>query len=276
MSSLEEGVSQHYAAYDVLPRIRAGLQALGLDPDKVQPADLKSVDEFHIGGAEATAALLSRLDIKPGMDVLDIGCGIGGPARTIALGTGARVTGVDLTPAFVVAATALSRMAGMSDRVVFKVGSATDLPFADASFDLATLLHVGMNVPDKPKLFKEAWRVLRPGAVFAVYEVMRTDTGVLSFPVPWAEREELSALEAPGIYRKAAADAGFALQDELDRRAVALDFFERVRSQAANAAPSPLGLHLLMGPTVGQKTANMIAAIKTGTIAPVQMIFRKA
>ena len=123
MSSIEEGVSQHYAAYDVLPRIRAGLQALGLDPDKVQPADLKSVDEFHIGGAEATAALLSRLDIKPGMDVLDIGCGIGGPARTIALGTGARVTGVDLTPAFVEAATALSRMAGMSDRVVFKVGS---------------------------------------------------------------------------------------------------------------------------------------------------------
>jgi hypothetical protein len=105
---------------------------------------------------------------------------------------------------------------------------------------------------------------------------MRMDTGALSFPVPWAEREELSALDAPVSYRKAAADAGFEFQEEQDRRAVALDFFERVRSQAASAAPSALGLHLLMGPTVGQKMANMIEAIKAGIIAPVQMVFRKA
>lgn len=276
MSRLEEGVSQHYAAYDVLPRIRAGLHALGLDPDHIKPADLKSVDEFHIGGAEATAALLSTLDLRPDMDVLDIGCGIGGPARMIADRSGAKVTGVDLTPPFVEAATALSRMVGMDDRVVFEVGSATDLPFGGESFDLATLLHVGMNVPDKPKLFMEADRVLRSGGVFAVYDVMRTGKGALSFPVPWAESEELSTLEPPEVYREAAANAGFELQDEQDRRAVALEFFERVRSQAASSAPHPLGLHLLMGPTVGQKTANMIAAIKDGTIAPIQMIFRKA
>ena len=95
-----------------------------------------------------------------------------------------------------------------------------------------------MNVPDKAKLFKEAYRVLRPAGVFAVYEVMRTDTGVLSFPVPWAEREELSALEAPGTYRKAAADAGF----ELQKSRIGAPWrstLERVRSQAAS--PSPLG-----------------------------------
>ncbi|MCX7305892.1 MAG: methyltransferase domain-containing protein [Hyphomicrobiales bacterium] len=276
MSDVEEGVSRHYSAYDVLPRIRAGLQAMGRDPDHVEPGDLRLVDEFHIGGAEATAALLSDLDIRAGMDVLDIGCGIGGPARAIALETKANVTGVDLTPDFVEAASALSSMAGMDDRVVFTVGSALNLPFADATFDFATLLHVGMNIADKPQLFREAHRVLRPAGVFALYEVMRTGDGILSFPVPWAEREELSALAAPEAYRDAAAQAGFRLEGETDRRSLALDFFDRIRAQAGGAKPSPLGLHLLMGPTVGQKTANMVDAIKAGTIAPVQMIFRKA
>lgn len=275
MGGIEEGVARHYSAYDVLPRIRAGLQAMGLDPDHIQPGDLKQVDEFHIGGAQATESLLAELDFKPGMQVLDIGCGVGGPARMMALKTGANVTGVDLTPAFVEAASTLSAMAGMADKVSFKVGSATALPFLDASFDAATLLHVGMNIPDKQGLFREACRVLRPGAVFAAYEVMRVSGGALSFPVPWAEREEFSALAEPEAYRKAATAAGFELVAEKDRSAVALDFFDRVRAQAESAAPSPLGLHLLMGPTVGVKTGNMIAALKAGTIAPIQMIFRK-
>jgi SAM-dependent methyltransferase len=276
MVNVEEGVSQHYSAYDVLSRIRAGLETLGRDPDHIEPGDLKQVDEFHIGGGEATAALLADLAIQPGMEVLDIGCGIGGPARTIAQRYGGRVTGIDLTPAFVHAAEALSRMAGMEGRVDFKVGSAVALPFADETFDVATLMHVGMNIPDKTALFAEAYRVLRRGGVFAVYDVMRTGEGELAYPVPWAEHARLSALETPDRYRKAAADAGFTLEDEKDRRGVALEFFERVRSQAAGSTPGPLGLHLLMGPTVGQKVANMINAIQTGTISPLQMVFRKS
>lgn len=276
MDSIEEGVSRHYSAYNVLASIRAGLEAMGRDPDRIEPGELKTVDEFHIGGAEATAALLSHLEIEAGMEVLDIGCGIGGPARMIALRSGAKVTGVDLTPAFVEAANALTNMAGMGGSVSFAVGSAVDLPFADASFDLATLLHVGMNIPDKPKLFREAFRVLRPHGVFAVYDVMRTGEGDLTFPVPWAEEERLSALNEPDTYRSAADEAGFALAQEEDRGAVALEFFERIRAQAASAKPDPLGLHLLMGPTVGVKTGNMMSAIRAGTIAPIQMIFRKS
>lgn len=274
MGSIEQGVANHYAAYDVLANIRRGLTEMGLDPDAITPDVLKPVDEFHIGGAEATAALLAKLDFKPGLDVLDIGCGIGGPARTIALRTGATVTGIDLTPDFIVAAKSLSRMVAMGDKIRFETASATALPFADSVFDGATMLHVGMNIPDKPAVFREAARVLKPGAVFAVYDVMRTGEGALEFPVPWAEREELSALETPAHYRDCASAAGFTLESEENRGAIALDFFARVQAQASSAAPSPLGLHLLMGPTVRQKSANMIAAIRSGTIAPVQMIFR--
>lgn len=275
MSDMEQGVAQHYAAYDVLANIRSGLVAMGHDPDHITPEILKPVDEFHIGGTEATGALLAKLDLREGMDVIDSGCGIGGPARNIALNCGARVTGIDLTPQFIEAAEALSAMAGMGDRVRFVTASATALPFADGSFDLATMLHVGMNIPDKAGVFRETARVLRDGGVFAVYDVMRVGDDGPDYPVPWAEREELSALEPPETYRRCAADAGFEIRSEEDRRAIALDFFARIRAQASATAPAPLGLHLLMGPTVGQKTANMVTAISAGKIAPVQMIFRK-
>jgi SAM-dependent methyltransferase len=276
MREIESGVSKHYASYDVLSRIRAALVEMGHDPDKVSPEVLKPVDEFHIGGAEATAALLEKLDIQPEMEVLDIGSGIGGPARMIATRYGCRVTGVDLTPYFVNTARALSTMCGMADRVRFEVGSAVALPLPKASFDLALLLHVGMNVPDKAALFREARRVLRDGGTFAVYEVMRTGDGNLEFPVPWAETPNLSALETPETYRAAGKTAGFALEAEENRREVALDFFSRIQAQAASGAPPPLGLHNLMGPTVKEKVANMIAAVRAGTIAPVQMIFSTA
>jgi SAM-dependent methyltransferase len=270
---IESGVSKHYASYDVLARIRAGLAEMGHDPDRISPEVLKPVDEFHIGGAEATAALLEKLDIRSDMEVLDIGSGIGGPARTIATRYGCRVTGVDLTPQFVETARALSAMSGTAERVRFEVGSATALPLPDSSFDLALLLHVGMNIPDKTALFREARRVLREGGTFAIYEVMRTSDGELAFPVPWAETPDLSALETPQTYRTAAQAAGFALVAEENRREVALDFFSRLQAQAASGKPPPLGLHNLMGPTVKEKVANMIAAVRAGTIAPLQMIF---
>ncbi len=273
MHDIETGVSQHYASYDVLARIRTGLVEIGHDPNRIAPEVLKPVDEFHISGAEATAALLEKLSIRSDMEVLDIGSGIGGPARMIAVRYGCRVTGVDLTPQFVETARALSSMCGMSDRVRFEVGSADALPLPDASFDLALLLHVGMNVPDKMALFREARRVLRDGGTFAVYEVMRTGEGDLAFPVPWAETANLSALETLQTYRSAAQAAGFTLEAEENRREVALDFFSRLQSQAGSGAPPPLGLHNLMGPTVKEKVANMIAAVRAGTIAPVQMIF---
>lgn len=276
MREIESGVSQHYAAYDVLSRIRAGLAEMGHDPDRISPEVLKPVDEFHIGGAEATDALLQKVNIQPDTDVLDIGSGIGGPARTISARYNCRVTGVDLTPHFVETARALSAMCGMADRVRFEVGSATALPLDDASFDLALLLHVGMNVPDKAALFAEARRVLRDGGTFAIYEVMRTGEGDLSFPVPWAETPDLSALATPEAYRAAAEAAGFALVSEENRREIALDFFARIQAQTSSGAPPLLGLHNLMGPTVKEKVANMIGALRAGKIAPLQMVFSTA
>lgn len=274
MRNIEGAVSMHYTSGDMLARIRAALVELGHDPDRISPEILKPVDEFHIGGADATTALLNRLVIRWESKVLDIGSGIGGSARMIAARYGCHVTGVDLTPHFVEVARTLSAMCGMEDRVRFEVGSATALPVADASFDLALLLHVGMNVPDKAAIFREARRVLRSGATFAVYDVMRTGDGDLAFPVPWAETPDLSALDTPQTYRAAAKEAGFAVEVEDNCCELALQFFSRLQAQALNGTPPVLGLHQLMGPTAKEKVHNMIAAVRAGTIAPIQMIVR--
>lgn len=273
MSDIERGVARQYSAYDVLERIKAGLAAMGEVGGRVRPDLLKPVDEFHIGGAEATAHLLGQLDIDVGTRVLDIGSGIGGAARMIASRYGCMVRGVDLTPAFVETARELTEMCGLSDKAVFDVASATALPFGDRAFDLALLLHVGMNVPDKAAVFREARRVLREGGVFAVYDVMRIGPGELSYPVPWADSPDISALAEPAAYKAVAADAGFSLVNEENRHAIALEFFARIQAQAAQASPPPLGLHNLMGPSIGPKMGNMIAAIRGGVIAPVLMIF---
>jgi SAM-dependent methyltransferase len=273
--SVEEDIARHYTSGSLLERIRTGLAAMGCDPDHPALDDLKPVDEFHIGGVEATRDLLAHLGLGTASALLDLGSGLGGPARFIASATGCHVTGIDLTGEFVATATELSAMTGLGGRTTFVQGSALDLPFAAAMFDAATLIHVGMNLPDKRRLFAGAARVLKPGAVFAVYDVMRTGPGDLAYPVPWAETAATDFSAPPADYRAAAEAAGFTVAAERERRTFALDFFRaRQAENAARGGPPPLGIHLLTGATGPEKMRNMITNIESGAIAPVEMICR--
>ena len=270
---VEETVAAHYGGAGLHERIIERLAAAGVPAGAVTAEHLKAVDEFHIGGAEATAALLGQLDIGPETRVLDVGCGIGGPARMVAARTGARVTGIDLTPDFVETARRLTETVGL--QAEFVVGSALDLPFTDGAFDVATLLHVGMNIADKPRLFAEVARVLAPGGTFAVFEVMRFGAHP-AFPLPWASDPSASFVERPEAYLAAAGAAGFAVVARRDRGDMARDFFARMQAAMVAGKTPPVGLPLLMGEAAGQKLANMVAAVGAGDIAPVEMIFRKA
>lgn len=275
MASIETKVAEHYSSGTLFERIMEGLGRLGLAPDAIELSKLKPVDEFHIGGVEATRDVLSQLTIERGDRVLDIGCGIGGTARVIAQETGASVTGVDVTEEFVDTARRLTALAGVDD-VEFVEASALALPFEAQSFDLATLMHVGMNIEDKPGLFRETGRVLRTDGVFAVYDVMRTGEGELGFPVPWSTSPETSFLASPESYRAAAEAAGFTLVAERGRREFAVAFFAALQAKIAESGPPPVGLPLIMGEKAAEKISNMVAGLRGGLIAPVEMIFRAA
>ncbi len=275
MASLEGDVARHYTTGAIIERILAALESLGVEIASARPEDLKPVDEFHTGGMEATLALLEQLDITPDTEVLDIGSGIGGTARTLAARYGCRVTGIDLTEEFVDAARALTAMVGLGDRASFRLGSALALPVPDAGFDLAFLLHVGMNIADKPGLFAEARRALRPGGTFAIFEVMKRGPDPLDFPVPWSTAPETSFVDPPETYRAAADAAGFELVSERDRSEFASGFFARISAMMAErGGPPPLGIHLLMGEAAPLKIQNYVTALEAGRIAPIEMIFR--
>lgn len=275
--TVEAQVADHYTTGALTERVRQALRDLGIDPDQATADDLKACDEFHTGGVAATDLLVQDLTASADTRVLDIGSGIGGPARYFANRYGCHATGIDLTQEFVDTATELSEMVGLAQRTTFRQGSALDMPFGDGSFDLALLLHVGMNIEDKRALFAEAGRVLAPGGTFAIFDVMRAgDPSDLVFPLPWSSVAGTSFVVPAATYKDAATAAGLDLVAEKDMTGFAKDFFAKVFAAIAADGPSPLGIHLMMGPTAGDKIQNYVANLDAGRIAPTELIFRKA
>ena len=268
-------VARHYGNGALAQSILDAVSASGKDAERLTHTDLAPVDEFHIGGRVATQALAEQLALRPDMHLLDVGCGPGGASRYFAQEHGCRVTGIDLTVDYVRTAELLSARLGLRDRISYRQASALALPFDPASFDGAYMLHVGMNIGDKAALFAEIRRVLRPGAQFAVYDVMREGDGDLSFPVPWASRADISFVDDAATYRRLLEDAGFVVDAERSRRDFAVEFFRRLRARAAEGGgPPALGLHILMGASSAEKVANMIDNLERGLIAPTEMIGR--
>lgn len=274
--SIERSVAQHYTHGSLERAILDALTASGKDLDDLSSADLAPVDEFHIGGRRATADLAEQLGLRRGMHLLDIGCGLGGASRYFAHDHGCRVTGIDVTAEYVLVAAALARRVGLGGLVSYENGSALSLPFAPGAFDGAYMLHVGMNIVDKPALFAEVRRVLKPKGVFGIYDVMRESDGELSYPVPWASSAETSFVATAAAYRRLIAAAGFEVVRERSRREFAIEFFRQMRAQATQGGPPPLGLHILMGASAPEKVANMIGNLERGLIAPTEIVCRAA
>jgi SAM-dependent methyltransferase len=272
---LERAVARHYGRPDIAGRILDGLRATSVELENLKPEDLATVDEFHIGGRAASEYVLAKLALDKHHHVLDIGCGIGGTARYTAATFGCRVSGIDLTPDYIDAARILSARTGLADRVGFQVASALALPFEDATFDAAITFHVAMNIKDRPALYRESARVLKPQGQFCVYDVMRGEAGSVRYPMPWAETAETSHLTTPDEMRGLLEQAGFAVREVEDRTAAGIAFF-RQRLQPSPDGPPPLGPHLLLGAGAREKFENVLKGLEDGALAPVVMIAQRS
>ena len=180
-----DGVRAHYGATGLADRLKTTLGVLGAEGEALQPQQLASLDQFHTRGLAATAELATLAGITAEASVLDVGSGVGGPARFLAATYGCTVTGIDLSVSFVEAARYLTQRTGQAGQVGFAVGSALDLPVEDDRFDVVLLQHVAMNIADRPRLYAEIRRVLKPRGKFATYDVVRAGGGPI-YPVPWA------------------------------------------------------------------------------------------
>jgi ubiquinone/menaquinone biosynthesis C-methylase UbiE len=267
----EERVARHYARGDLERTIVDVLAASGKNPGRLTAEDLAPVDEFHTGGRQATVALAEMAGFTAGQHLL----GIGGASRFFAHEHGCRVTGIDLTEDYVRTAEALSRRVGLAEQFSYRQASALALPFADAAFDGAYMMHVGMNIEDKAALFAGVRRVLKQGGTFALFDVIRAKDGALRYPVPWAASRETSFVASPAEYRRDLDAAGFEVAKERDRSDFAARFFAEAAARATAAGgPPPLGIHILMKDDAAPKIANYVANLGDGLIAPTELVCR--
>lgn len=246
-------VRDHYRAAGLTGRLKTALAAFGPEDQRLTPQQLGALDQFHTRGLAATAELADLAGITAGMSVLDVGAGIGGPARFLAATHGCRVTGVDLSAPFVEAARYLTARTGQSKRVSFETGSALALPFADGSFDAVLLQHVAMNIADRTRLYREIRRVLKTGGSFATFDVVELN-GAPHFPVPWARTPATSFLLTEAATRAAIEAVGFRARHWRDDTEAAKAWIAQLRQ---SGPPAPPSLGTVMGPDFAELAANL-------------------
>ena len=258
-------VCQHYEANgDVDAALLAVTAALAAFPDgPLTAAQLGGIDQFHVRGLAATAELAQLADIGAGMQILDAGCGLGGPSRYLAETFEADVTGVDLSPSFVAIANLLARRAGVDGLVRYRTGNLLALDFDDASFDLVWTQHVVMNIADRSGLYRELRRVLRPGGKLVFYDVIAADDGSEpTYPVPWATEKQTSFLRTMADTVTALSAAGFSVDTWQDVTAQGVAWF----AQARAPAPQAPSLATVMGPRFPEMASNLARSFKEGRI----------
>ena len=269
MTDILDDVRGHYRATGLTERLKTALAALGPEDQCLAPQQLAALDQFHTRGLAATAELAELAEITAGMSVLDVGCGVGGPARFLAQARGCQVTGIDLSEPFVEAARYLTQRTGQSGQVSFETASALELPFHDGRFDAVLLQHVAMNISNRARLYREIRRVLKSGGRFATFDVVSRG-GEPHYPVPWARTPSASFLLTAEATREAIEQAGFRTMTWQDDTQAAKTWFAELR---ASGPPPPPNLGVVMGPDFAQFAANLGRNLMEGRLGILTAVF---
>jgi sarcosine/dimethylglycine N-methyltransferase len=269
MTDALDDVRDHYRATGLTERLKTALTTLGPEDQRLTPEHLGALDQFHTRGLAATTELAKLAGIAADMSVLDVGSGVGGPARFLAATYGCRVTGVDLSQPFVDAARYLTERTGQSGQVSFQTASALELPFDDGRFDVVLLQHVAMNISDRARLYREIRRVLKSGGRFATFDVVLM-SGEPHYPVPWARTPATSFVLTPAATRQAIEPAGFRTLTWRDDTEAAKAWIAQLR---ASGPPPSLNLGVVMGPEFAQLSANLGRNLMEGRLGILTAVF---
>ncbi len=268
-------ISDHWGKGDVLAKVMDAMRTAGIDPENVTIEQLAPVDHFHARGFPATVELADALPIEAEQYLVDIGCGIGGPARYLAKRFGCKVAGLDITAPFVEAGNKLTQLVGMQEDVKIVHGDGQKLPYADETFDGGYAQHVTMNVPDRATFFGEAYRVLKPGAFFALTEHGLGEAGDPHHPVPWSEDGSGAYLMRPAETVEVLKGLGFADVQVTDTGEKYLQGYLRAIELAEKGEAPVFGVHILLGKLAPQIVRNAARNIEERRTQPVQIVCRK-
>lgn len=275
MNDVGKAIDEDYSAIpDLAARIMDALEQAGIPPESWTPEILAPADQIHGGGLTQTRLHAELTTIRPDMHLIDIGCGVGGPARYFATEFGCRVTGIDLTPEYIDCAITLTEKMNLSDRVSFDVGDAAELPYEDEAFDMAWALNVTMNIQDREKFYKGVHRVLKPGASFGISELGQGPGGAPYYPLTWARDPSYSFLLPPDEMRQVLESCGFRVVEWID---------EAARRDAAETSPpppepkveTPLTIELTRGADYPDRRANSGKSAKEGRLTNVMLVAEK-
>lgn len=274
---MENQVCAHYDSNDLKDRVFSALEKAKKNITHLELSDLAPIDQLHTGGAKATLDVLEQAGLAPESDILDAGCGIGGSSRLMAINNHHRVWGIDLSDPFIETAQALTDSTHLSDRVTFKQGSVTHMPFEDSQFDAVLCQHVLMNIEDKKKTFGEFYRVLKPGAKLILHEVVKGESEPVLYPVPWAANGDISFMDSARALTDLIRQAGFTADQIVDGTPKAANWWARAKQAAAKKPVTErlLGPHLVLGENARFFGENMSNNIEWDRIRVIEAVFVK-
>lgn len=273
MSQLNFAVNAQYGNADIAARILGRLGEAGKDLERLTRDDLPAIDEFHAGGRDSTRELARIAGIRPGARVLDLGCGIGGPARTLAAEFGCTVVGVDLTEAYCQAAVQLTAMLGLGREVSFLCADALDLPLPDASFDVVWSQNVWMNVEDKARFLHQVTRVLRPGGLFALESILAGSVPGIHLPVLWADTSALNHLVTAAGAKALLAASGLREQTWQDTTPRTIELQKKRQAMNEQNGPPLLSLQAIVTSNFQAKVANVLRNNLESRTATMQAVY---
>lgn len=275
MTNPETSVRHHYGRTGLLDRIITALKETGIDPERLNYEDLFPFDQLHSRGIAATREHAERAGIRPGMQVLDLGCGIGGAARYLAAACGCRVTAIDLTEEFVEVAQELTARCALADRIEFRRANALTLPFEDGSFDHVWCQYVTMNIADKRGTAKEVTRVLKPGGRFSCSEVAQGPGGAPVYPLPWASDPSYSFVALPEQMRAALEAGGLRVLEQIDLTPALLASIRENMRRAERGDPPQQRNGVVMGDDFAVRLRNVSKCAMEGRLIDLLTITEK-